>query len=261
MAQRFVNEATSQLAPVYAQQEQAITSQVPAIQNLYQTLIQGLQQQGQQQLTTGVAGINEDASRRGVLRSTLPTDARQALQGQISQALLQSQGQLGSQQAGDIANVNEKLGTLRVQRAGNIADLARSLESQDIQQQQLVMQRQQQEYERQAAERNYGLEQQKLAASIDASRRSSAASAAKAPPTLSKNKVGGWEVSGGEYDLAGYARATGKDLITLMLQGDSKDRQAANSYLEKISKYGNKEADKYFQELQRDRPTAFYRGG
>ncbi len=149
MAQRFTEEATAQLAPVYAQQETAIASQVPAIQNLYQTLIQGLQQQGQQQLTSGVAGINEDASRRGVLRSSLPTDARQALQGQISQALLQSQGQLGAQQAGDIANVNEKLGTLGVQRAGNIADLARSLETQDIQQQQLIMQRQQQEFEKQ----------------------------------------------------------------------------------------------------------------
>ena len=79
-------------------------------------------------------------------------------------------------------------------------------------------------------------------------------------PTLSKNKAGGWDVSQG-LDLAGYARATGADLITLLAQGDSQDRQAAQWYVDKINKYGSKDADKYFQELQRDRPTAFYRGG
>lgn len=85
--------------------------------------------------------------------------------------------------------------------------------------------------------------------------------AAAATPTISKNKAGGWDVSDSSMDLAGYARATGKDLITLLLQGDAKDRQAANWYLEKINKYGTKDAAKYFAELQRDRPTAFYRGG
>ncbi len=77
--------------------------------------------------------------------------------------------------------MNEKLGTLGVQRAGNIADLARSLESQDIQQQQLVMQRQQQEYERQLAERNFQLEQQKLAAQQAAARSSGGGSRSAAP--------------------------------------------------------------------------------
>lgn len=93
------------------------------------------------------------------------------------------------------------------------------------------------------------------AASVRASSNTKAAA-----PTLTKNKNGGWDVSGG-YDLAGYARATGADLITLLSQGDAQDRQAAKWYQEKISKYGNADADKYFAELQRDRPTAFYRGG
>lgn len=83
-------------------------------------------------------------------------------------------------------------------------------------------------------------------------------------PKLVKNKQGGWDV-GGDMDLAGYARATGADLITLMSQGDKQDRQAAKWYLEKLRKYGpgenNVNADRFFQELQRDRPTAFYRGG
>lgn len=191
MATRFTEEATAQLAPVYDQQSQAISSQVPAIQNLYQTLIQGLQQQGQQQLTAGVAGINEDASRRGILRSSLPTDARQSLQGQISQALLQSQGQLGAQQAGDIANVNEKLGTLGVQRAGAITDLSRSLETRDLEERQFQFniqqakeqaerQRIQDEFNRQQAERSYQIEQQKLEQQKIATAKSSAPSA-KAP--------------------------------------------------------------------------------
>lgn len=89
----------------------------------------------------------------------------------------------------------------------------------------------------------------------------SAAAAKEAVPTLSKNKAGGWEVSDSGMDLAGYARATGKDLITLLLQGDSKDRQAANWYLEKINKYGSARAPEFFAQLQKDRPTAFYRGG
>lgn len=106
------------------------------------------------------------------------------------------------------------------------------------------------------------------AAEAEKDRRAAASTAAAnraasnpAVPTLSKNKAGGWEVSDSGMDLAGYARATGKDLITLLLQGDAKDRQAANWYLEKINKYGADRAPEFFAQLQKDRPTAFYRGG
>lgn len=104
------------------------------------------------------------------------------------------------------------------------------------------------------AERNRQHESRLASASRAASQ------AASAGPSLTKNKNGGWEVSDG-LDLAGYARATGKDLITLLQQGDAKDRQAAKWYVDKINKYGTKDAAKYFEELKRDRPTAFYRGG
>lgn len=161
MAQRFYEQATQQLAPVYQQQEQAISSQVPAIQNLYNTLIQGLQGQYDTQLQSGVQGIVEDASARGVLRSTLPVDARQALTTQLSQALLQGRGQLESQRAGDIAGINEKLGGLRIQRASNIADLARALETQDLDRQKF-------EYQKQIDAQQLQLEQQKVAASRSA---------------------------------------------------------------------------------------------
>lgn len=146
-----------------------------------------------------------------------------------------------AQQAGDIAGIGEKRAALGIQRAGNIADLARALETQDLERQKF-------EFQKQMSQAELALARQK------------ASSSGSGVPTLSKNKRGGWNVSGG-YDLAGYSRATGADLITLLLQGDEQDRQAANWYLEKLNKYGTKDADKYFQELQRDRPTAFYRGG
>jgi hypothetical protein len=177
VATRFYEEAQQQLNPIYQQQQTAIESQVPAIQNLYQTLIQGLQSSSQQQLNSGTQNIVEDASRRGVLRSTLPVDARQSLQGQISQALLQGQGQLASQQAQDIAGVNEKLGTLGIQRTGAIADLARSLETQDLERQKFIQAQAE-------ADRNYQLEQQKLEIARQSARSSGGSGRA---PTAAEN--------------------------------------------------------------------------
>lgn len=156
MATKFVKQATAQLNPVYASQEKAISSQVPAIQNLYNTLIQGLQGQYDQNLQTGVQGIVEDASARGVLRSTLPVDARQALTAQLGQALMTGRAQLGSQQAQDIAGINEKLGTLRIQKTGAIADLARALEGNDLDRQKFA-------YQKKADARDFTLKQQQLA--------------------------------------------------------------------------------------------------
>lgn len=150
MATRFIEEATSQLAPVYQQQQDAISAQVPAIQNLYNTLLTGLE--GQRQTET--QNILESASSRGVLRSSLPVDLQTAL----GSALLQERGKLESQRAGEIAGVNEKLGGLGVNRANAIADLARSLESQDIEQQKLAMARIQ-------ADRDYQIQQAQLAVS------------------------------------------------------------------------------------------------
>lgn len=159
--------AAKQLDPVYGQQEAAIASQVPAIQNLYNTLIQGLEQSSAQQLESGVQGITEDASRRGVLRSTLPVDARQALQAGLSQALLQGRAQLESQRMGDVAGINERLGGLRVQRAGNIADLARSLETNDLEKRRFKFQKAEStrnfRLQRLQANRDYQLKQQELA--------------------------------------------------------------------------------------------------
>lgn len=158
MATRYQQQATKQLNPVYAQSQKAIQSQLPAVEQLYQTLTQGLQQQNQMQLDSGVQNIVEDASARGVLRSTLPVDARQSLVAQLGAALNQSLGQLGAQRAQDISGINQQLGQLNIQRSGNIADLARALESQDLQRDQFNFQKSQSKQE-------LALKKQALAAS------------------------------------------------------------------------------------------------
>lgn len=156
MATRYTAEATKQLAPVYDQQIKAAQAQIPALQQLYQTLTQGLQQQNQQQLVAGTQNIIEDASARGVLRSTLPVDARQALTAQLGSALNQSLGQIGLEQTRGIADINQQVGGLRINRANAVADLARALQTRDLEERQFRLQQLQ-------ANREYQLQQQRLA--------------------------------------------------------------------------------------------------
>lgn len=188
MATRFYDQAAAQLNPVYQQSEQAIQGQLPAIQNLYSTLMQGLQGQFDTSLQSGTKSIVEDASARGVLRSTLPVDARQALTTQLSQALLQGRGELAAKQAGEEAGVRERLGSLQVQKAGGIADLARALETQDL--------------ERQKFEHQKAIDNQQLAIA-----RAQASAKSSKSPTAAQNTQAG--VSALARELAGMAGRDG----------------------------------------------------
>lgn len=158
MPTQFVKQATQQLAPAYKQQIQATKAQIPAIQQLYTALFQGLQSQGKQQSQN----IYEDAGSRGLLYSTIPVDAQTGLQ----QALLQKRGELGAQQAQDIAGVNQTLGGLKVDRANAIAQLAEALASSGLQRKQFQFQkrqsRQQFSLDKRLANRQYQLEKQAL---------------------------------------------------------------------------------------------------
>lgn len=145
MATRFVQEATKALAPGYTAQQQAIESQVPAIQQLYQTLTTGLE--GTRAAET--QKILESAAARRLTRSSIPTDLQTAL----GQSILQQQGQLGAQQAGEIAKVRGQLGELGVQRQQAIQGLANQLYETDLR-------RQAQQFERQMAERKFQMERQ-----------------------------------------------------------------------------------------------------
>jgi hypothetical protein len=132
MATRYTQEAAAQLNPAYDQQVAAVQSQIPAVQKLYAALLQGLQ--GQQQ--AGNQQILEDASGRGMLRSTMPVDAQAGLGAQI----LQKQGEYGAQQAKEIGGIYSQIGGIRTAQAGAIAQLGNSLFSNDLQQQQIANQ-------------------------------------------------------------------------------------------------------------------------
>jgi hypothetical protein len=128
MAQRFVEQATQQLSPLYQQQEQSLRSQMPSIQNLYDTLLGGLEQQ------RGVENqrILESAGQRGVLRSSMPVD----LQQDLGRAILQQRGGLEMQRAQDIGGLNQRIGDLGLNRANAIQSLAMSLQEADQRQRQ-----------------------------------------------------------------------------------------------------------------------------
>jgi hypothetical protein len=150
----YYSQASQQLSPGYNQQISALQSQIPAIQQLYQTLLQGLQ--GQQQV--GNQNILEDASGRGLLHSTIP------VQGQIGlgQQILGLQGQYAAQQAKDIGNIYSQIAGIRTGQAQSIADLANSLQSNALASQQVKNQaaqaNRQYQLDLQTAKQNYQLQ-------------------------------------------------------------------------------------------------------
>lgn len=115
----------------------------------------------------------------------------------------------------------------------------------------------------------------------DLDRRASAAAktAGGVDIELRKNDRGGWEVfengkPSKNYDLATAAALTGKDVASLLRNGDAQDKQAVKWYDEKMGKlnkwvqdaggdenYAESLAAKFRQELARDRSSAFYLGG
>lgn len=113
-------EASTYLQPTFAQAEQALQGQTPAIQNLYAALIQGLQAQGGAQTQNVLAS----AARRGVGRAMLGSD----VQNQLGQELALQTGQLGAQQAQAVAAAQQAVGKLGVERVSRVSDLANSLQ-------------------------------------------------------------------------------------------------------------------------------------
>ena len=118
---------------------------MPAIQQLYSLLLQGLQ--GEQQV--GNQNILENASGRGLLRSTIPVDAQAGL----GQQILQKQGQYAAQQGQDLANIYQQIGQLRTQKAQDVTGLAGKL-------QQTALAKKQFQYQKQQAARQYQLDLQ-----------------------------------------------------------------------------------------------------
>lgn len=129
MATSFIQTATSQLSPAYNQQIQALQSQVNPISQMYGALNQGLA--GQQQ--AGYQNVLEDASSRGILRSTMPVYG----QAQVAQQITQKRGEYAGQQAKELGGIFSQIAGVNVDRASAIANLANALQGNFIQQQSL----------------------------------------------------------------------------------------------------------------------------
>lgn len=152
--QPYVTEANNQLAPAYDQQRSAVQSQIPAIQQLYDVINRGLDIQGKAQKQD----IYEQASGRGVLRSTIPVNRQTALAGSI----LQQKGELGARQAQEVSKVNSELGSLGVNQVSAVSQLAQALANRALQDRQLQVQQEQAnrsyDLQRQLADRDYQLQ-------------------------------------------------------------------------------------------------------
>lgn len=103
---------------------QQAQAQVPAINTLYSTLLQGLQNQGQSQLQN----VLTSADQRGVMRASQPASTQQAL----DTSLMQAGAQLGAQQAQNVAGIRGVVGQGQAQRALSAQDLVQGLTQADI---------------------------------------------------------------------------------------------------------------------------------
>jgi hypothetical protein len=169
-----VGTATKQLQPVFNQAQQTLQGQVPAIQNLYQALIQGLQAQGAAQ----TQNVVQSAEMRGVGRAGLEGD----VQAQLGQELALQGGQLGFQQAQDVAGARQRVGQLNTERVGRVNDLAQSLQDTRLGEKTAKI-------ERKKADRAYELDLQKAERTFELSKIAFArAQAEKAARASSRQK-------------------------------------------------------------------------
>lgn len=109
----------------------------------------------------GNQNILENASSRGLLRSTIPVDAQAGL----GQQILQQQGMNAVNQAKEIGGIQSQIGGLASDRANAIAQLANALQQAFTGQREVDLQARQynREYalQKQLADRQYNLDLQK----------------------------------------------------------------------------------------------------
>lgn len=148
MARRFQQQAARQLNPLFNQQSQAVKQQIPAVNQMFDILLQGLE--GQRETET--QNILESASSRGVLRSTMPVD----LQTSLGEALLAQRGKLESERAGQISGVQQRLADIGLARGQAVSSLAQQLQQGSLQEREFKLRQQE-------ANRNFELEKRRLA--------------------------------------------------------------------------------------------------
>lgn len=124
----------------YNQATQGIKAQVPALQQLYGNLIQGLQAQNNAQ----VQNVVDSAQQRGVARQGLEGDT----QAMLANALAQGQGQLALGQAQGVGGLRGQIGQTNVARQQARVQQAdiNSTRRLAAQENQLALQQMQQQY-------------------------------------------------------------------------------------------------------------------
>lgn len=130
---------------IYNPALQAINAQTPQIQQLYQTLVQGLQQQSMAQQQNVVTS----AQQRGLTAPTLGTQVA----GAYGQDLNLINAQLMAQKGQTVAGIGQEAGKANVGRANAVNELSQSLLKQN-------MENQQNQYQMTDIERKAQLEQQ-----------------------------------------------------------------------------------------------------
>lgn len=120
----FVQQAQPIVGQAYDPAVANIQAQIPAIQQLYGSLLQGLQTQNQNQLSNVV----NSAAQRGVSSAGLTQGAQMGL----ADALATQGAQLGVQQAQTNADLRGEVGRANVGRAKAVIQQAGSLSDQDL---------------------------------------------------------------------------------------------------------------------------------
>lgn len=239
-----ITQIMAELDPAYAQSRNLYTQQMGGLEGAEQADLAALE--GAK--TRGFTDIARGANSRGLDFFGTPIEEQNRY---LAEKFLPGVAARKSQTAQSRMTLQQAIASLEQDRYKT------ALGRQDQQKQQV-------EEERRLAEERAWKEQQ---ASLD--RAASASSRAEDNIDLEirkDSKTGGYTVyengkKSTNYDLNAYARATGKNIVDLLRNGDAKDKQAVKWYEEKIKKYGNRDQAKYLEELKRDRMSAFYLGG
>jgi hypothetical protein len=238
-----LSQLMAELDPAYSQSRNLINQQISTIPGQTSAAVAGLDAAK----TNAFRDIQSGANSRGMAFGGIPLEEQGRYLGEKYLPARAQVEQGGQQQQMTLMQALANLEQDRYKTA---------LTTQQRQQSELGA------YNQTAEDRAFRAQQ----AALDRSASASSRAATNPNLDLRKNSQGGWDVyengaKSTNYDLAGYARATGKDLLQLLAQGDQRDKQAAQWYMDKVNKYGAKDSAKYLEELKRDRSTAFYLGG
>lgn len=136
-----VTQGNQMAAQAYNPVQQGIQAQIPALQNLYTTLVQGLQAQNAAQQQNVLAS----AQQRGVASPGMAGD----IAGQLGGALGQAQAQLGVDIAGGRAGIQSQLAQALADRGNAGITFAQSIQDSNIKksEQQLALQKAERDFQ------------------------------------------------------------------------------------------------------------------